>query len=396
MENLIGTPPNYAVSYKNIDKKQREYLCHLNHFSKLPDDFLITGPRKDLFDYQRILDCAFSNLQHLLPKGQLQKIQQRLDSLMYKNKFHRFHVFLLKLCSNTCIPAPSADNTVFDNKMPFILSEEQIDEISFLNAYHIEKKGNKDIITLDFVSKDHAQQLNFSTTIASKNDCLHIYTINNYNAQIIFEEDLNLYPSELSQSSHWCYQLIKNMISLYCRWTNNYGINKTCAFDFKNNSFSNSRLEFISFIACSFSHADMNYSIFQNVNLDMCEIRNCNFDKSEMNFISCAGTNFSDSTFDKVRTKAQLIKTQREWSDNILKYWFSSSNKRNILFTLNTISDRVIKLKGVKDILSSLVDQKANIYSVRQELLDYLNDDLYKNDREITFYKKSLLLFCSE
>ncbi|MCV5185633.1 type III effector protein, partial [Escherichia coli] len=86
------------------------------------------------------------------------------------------------------IPAPSADNTVFDNKMPFILSEEQIDEISFLNAYHIEKKGNKDIITLDFVSKDHAQQLNFSTTIASKNDCLHIYSINNYNAQIIFEE----------------------------------------------------------------------------------------------------------------------------------------------------------------------------------------------------------------
>ena len=74
----------------------------------------------------------------------------------------------------------------------------------------------------------------------------------------------------------------------------------------------------------------------------------------------------------------------------------SSSNKRNILFTLNTISDRVIKLKGVKDILSSLVDQKANIYSVRQELLDYLNDDLYKNDREITFYKESLLLFCSE
>ena len=115
-----------------------------------------------------------------------------------------------------------------------------------------------------------------------------------------------------------------------------------------------------------------------------------------MNFISCVGTNFSDSTFDKVRTKAQLIKTQREWSDNILKYWFSSSNKRNILFTLNTISDRVIKLKGVKDILSSLVDQKANIYSVRQELLDYLNDDLYKNDREITFYKESLLLFCSE
>ncbi|HCX7401617.1 TPA: type III effector protein, partial [Escherichia coli] len=53
-------------------------------------------------------------------------------------------------------------------------------------------------------------------------------------------------------------------------------------------------------------------------------------------------------------------------------------------------------LKGVKDILSSLVDQKANIYSVRQELLDYLNDDLYKNDREITFYKESLLLFCSE
>lgn len=93
MENLIGTPPNYAVPHKYMDMEQMEYLCHLNRLSKLPDDFLITGPRKDLFDYQSILDYAFSNLQHLLPKGQLQKIQQRLDSLMYKNKFHRFHVF---------------------------------------------------------------------------------------------------------------------------------------------------------------------------------------------------------------------------------------------------------------------------------------------------------------
>ncbi|EKI61055.1 hypothetical protein ECEC1737_4936, partial [Escherichia coli EC1737] len=37
-----------------------------------------------------------------------------------------------------------------------------------------------------------------------------------------------------------------------------------------------------------------------------------------------------------------------------------------------------MKLKGIKDILLSLVDQKVNIYSVRQELLDFLNNDLYK------------------
>ncbi|EFN5140398.1 type III effector protein, partial [Escherichia coli] len=70
-------------------------------------------------------------------------------------------------------------------------------------------------------------------------------------------------------------------------------------------------------------------------------------------------------------------------------------NKRNIIFTLNTISDRDIKLKCIKDILLSLVDQKANIYSVRQELLDFLNNDLYKNDGEILSYKESIMLFCA-
>ncbi|HCN8326551.1 TPA: type III effector protein, partial [Escherichia coli] len=53
-------------------------------------------------------------------------------------------------------------------------------------------------------------------------------------------------------------------------------------------------------------------------------------------------------------------------------------------------------LKGVKDILLSLVDHKANIYSVRQELLDFLNNDLYKNDGEILYYKESIVLFCVE
>ncbi|EFC2153510.1 type III effector protein, partial [Escherichia coli] len=72
-----------------------------------------------------------------------------------------------------------------------------------------------------------------------------------------------------------------------------------------------------------------------------------------------------------------------------------NSNKRNIIFTLNTISDRDIKLKCIKDILLSLVDQKANIYSVRQELLDFLNNDLYKNDGEILSYKESIMLFCA-
>ncbi|HFO9508618.1 TPA: type III effector protein, partial [Escherichia coli] len=61
-----------------------------------------------------------------------------------------------------------------------------------------------------------------------------------------------------------------------------------------------------------------------------------------------------------------------------------------------TISDRDIKLKGVKDILLSLVDQKANIYSVRQEFLDFLNSDLYKNDGEILSYKESIMMFCAE
>ncbi|HCP4762467.1 TPA: type III effector protein, partial [Escherichia coli] len=54
------------------------------------------------------------------------------------------------------------------------------------------------------------------------------------------------------------------------------------------------------------------------------------------------------------------------------------------------------KLKVVKDILLSLVDHKANIYSVRQEFLDFLNNDLYKNDGEILSYKESIMLFCAE
>ncbi|HEA1571103.1 TPA: type III effector protein, partial [Escherichia coli] len=47
------------------------------------------------------------------------------------------------------------------------------------------------------------------------------------------------------------------------------------------------------------------------------------------------------------------------------------------------------------DILLSLVDQKVNIYSVRQELLDFLNNDLYKNNEEILSYKESIMLFCA-
>ncbi|HCN8419812.1 TPA: type III effector protein, partial [Escherichia coli] len=85
MDNLIGTPPNHALPHKYIDMEQMEYLCHLNRFSKLPDDFLITGQREDLFTYKFILDGSFSNEQHLFPKGELQKIQQRLSSLMHKN-----------------------------------------------------------------------------------------------------------------------------------------------------------------------------------------------------------------------------------------------------------------------------------------------------------------------
>ncbi|HFL8539966.1 TPA: type III effector protein, partial [Escherichia coli] len=53
------------------------------------------------------------------------------------------------------------------------------------------------------------------------------------------------------------------------------------------------------------------------------------------------------------------------------------------------------KLKGINDILLSLVDQKVNIYSVRQELLDFLNNDLYKNNGEILSYKESIMLFCA-
>lgn len=394
MDNLIGTPPNHAVPHKYIDMEQMEYLCHLNRFSKLSDDFLINGPRDDLFTYKYVLDGSFSNLQHLLPKGQLQKIQQRLSSLIDKNKFHCFHIFLLKLCSIENIPVPNADYAFFDDEMPFTLTDEQIENISFLNAYHKEKKGNNDIVTFDFMSYDHHH--NFSTTIALTNDSFHISSINNHNAQVIFDENVLLYTNELPESSQWCYQLIKNMISLHCRYNNNFKVKKTCSFDFKNKSFCHSSLQYITFIACLFSHANMKCSTFHDINLDMCEIKNCNFDNSEMNFISCVGTNFSGSTFNNVKTTtAQLIKTPTKWTNNTLKYWFSSSNKRNIIFTLNTISDRDIKLKCIKDILLSLVDQKANIYSVRQELLDFLNNDLYKNDGEILSYKESIMLFCA-
>ncbi|HBB9499187.1 TPA: type III effector protein [Escherichia coli] len=394
MDNLIGTPPNHAVPHKYIDMEQMEYLCHLNRFSKLSDDFLINGPRDDLFIYKYVLDGSFSNLQHLLPKGQLQKIQQRLSSLIDKNKFHCFHIFLLKLCSIENIPVPNADYAFFDDEMPFTLTDEQIENISFLNAYHKEKKGNNDIVTFDFMSYDHHH--NFSTTIALTNDSFHISSINNHNAQVIFDENVLLYTNELPESSQWCYQLIKNMISLHCRYNNNFKVKKTCSFDFKNKSFCHSSLQYITFIACLFSHANMKCSTFHDINFDMCEIKNCNFDNSEMNFISCVGTNFSGSTFNNVKTTtAQLIKTPTKWTNNTLKYWFSSSNKRNIIFTLNTISDRDIKLKCIKDILLSLVDQKANIYSVRQELLDFLNNDLYKNDGEILSYKESIMLFCA-
>ena len=394
MDNLIGTPPNHAVPHKYIDMEQMEYLCHLNRFSKLSDDFLINGPRDDLFTYKYVLDSSFSNLQHLLPKGQLQKIQQRLSSLIDKNKFHCFHIFLLKLCSIENIPVPNADYAFFDDEMPFTLTDEQIENISFLNAYHKEKKGNNDIVTFDFMSYDHHH--NFSTTIALTNDSFHISSINNHNAQVIFDENVLLYTNELPESSQWCYQLIKNMISLHCRYNNNFKVKKTCSFDFKNKSFCHSSLQYITFIACLFSHANMKCSTFHDINFDMCEIKNCNFDNSEMNFISCVGTNFSGSTFNNVKTTtAQLIKTPTKWTNNTLKYWFSSSNKRNIIITLNTISDRDIKLKCIKDILLSLVDQKANIYSVRQELLDFLNNDLYKNDGEILSYKESIMLFCA-
>lgn len=105
----------------------------------------------------------------------------------------------------------------------------------FLNAYHKEKKGNNDIVTFDFMSADHHH--NFSTTIALTNDSFHISSINNHNAQVIFDENIHLHPYELPESSQWCYQLIKNMISLHCRYNNNFKIKKTCCFDFKNKSF---------------------------------------------------------------------------------------------------------------------------------------------------------------
>ncbi|OVD78956.1 hypothetical protein UQ34_28440, partial [Escherichia coli] len=60
------------------------------------------------------------------------------------------------------------------------------------------------------------------------------------------------------------------------------------------------------------------------------------------------------------------------------------------------IFDKNMNIKSIQDILLSLVDQKVNIYSVRQELLDFLNNDLYKNDGEILSYKESIMLFCAE
>ncbi|MEL8306644.1 type III effector protein, partial [Escherichia coli] len=64
-------------------------------------------------------------------------------------------------------------------------------------------------------------------------------------------------------------------------------------------------------------------------------------------------------------------------------------------FIFNKIYERNIKVKSINDILLSLVDQKVNIYSVRQELLDFLNNDLYKNNGEILSYKESIMLFCA-
>lgn len=52
MDNLIGTPPNHAVPHKYMDMEQMEYLCHLNRFSKLSDDFLINGQREESFYIQ--------------------------------------------------------------------------------------------------------------------------------------------------------------------------------------------------------------------------------------------------------------------------------------------------------------------------------------------------------
>lgn len=68
MDNLIGTPPNHAVPHKYIDMEQMEYLCHLNRFSKLPDDFLINGPRDDLFTYKYVLDGSFQIYSIYFPK----------------------------------------------------------------------------------------------------------------------------------------------------------------------------------------------------------------------------------------------------------------------------------------------------------------------------------------
>lgn len=40
-------------------------------------------------------------------------------------------MFLLKLCSIESIPLPNADYAFFDDEMPFTLTDEQIENISF-------------------------------------------------------------------------------------------------------------------------------------------------------------------------------------------------------------------------------------------------------------------------
>ncbi|EHU67079.1 hypothetical protein ECDEC3F_5012 [Escherichia coli DEC3F] len=42
-----------------------------------------------------------------------------------------FSCFLLKLCSIESIPLPNADYAFFDDEMPFTLTDEQIENISF-------------------------------------------------------------------------------------------------------------------------------------------------------------------------------------------------------------------------------------------------------------------------
>ncbi len=99
-----------------------EYLCHpivfLNHLDDFFDNW---SERVTPFTYKYILDGSFSNLQHLFPKGQLTEDTTAIKFFMYKNMFHCFHVFLLKLCSIESIPLPNADYAFFDDEMPFTL-----------------------------------------------------------------------------------------------------------------------------------------------------------------------------------------------------------------------------------------------------------------------------------